>query len=244
VSQVIYPLYIVLDASGSMGELAGDKTRIEIALEVPSALLRLYEDQSDIVENLMVCVLTFNTEVAELLPLSRLPRLRDLPSKVETRAKTFISSVFRDLSRRIPMDVEKYSTSSKVMKPAVIIITDGIASPADIVEDRNSAWNALVPVNKNDGKVSEKIFNRVPQIIMIGVDTAKQDFLELYSTRQEYAMKIEGSLGIEDQLKLIVSAIKDSVANSMVNPTLNPDEDWLQKVLARKIEEDPDADDM
>ena len=239
-SGITYPLYLVLDASGSMDEDAGSRTRMDLALEVPKQLLTLYEEQNTLVENLKVCVLVFNRTVSELLPLSNVSRLASIDyDVVQPEGKTFFSQVFFDLSQRIPADVKKFSGSSKVMKPAVVIVTDGIPSKIDPMEDRNAAWNKLMPVSKTSGKLDSRVFDRIPQVIMFGVATAKMEFLQMYATKPKYAIKLNDQDDVSKQIKTVVRSIKESVASSQMNPSINPDEDWLDILLA---EEEDDRD--
>jgi uncharacterized protein YegL len=128
------------------------------------------------------------------LPLSNVSRLATIDyDQVQPEGKTFFSQVFYDLSERIPADVKKFSGSSKVMKPAVVIVTDGIPSKIDLIEDRNAAWNKLMPLSKMTGKVDSTNYDRVPQIIMFGVASAKIEFLQMYATGANYAIKVADS---------------------------------------------------
>jgi hypothetical protein len=226
VADIVYPLYLVIDASASMNKEINGHRRIDLARQIPLALLRLYEEDSSIVSSVQVSVITFNTEAKCVLELGEIPKLRNLALNFEAKSKTFFGKAFDEIYKRVNNDSARLSESSQFMKPTVVIVTDG--GPNDAAEDRNSSFRRLVPIDKATGKPDGEAFALWPQIVMIGIDAADQRALELYSFMNEAFYKADDAFSVDMQLTKIAGKIKDAVSSSMAEPELNPDEPWMR----------------
>lgn len=225
-ADIVYPLYLVIDASASMNKEINGQKRIDLARQIPLALLNLYEEDNSIVSSVQVSVITFNTEAKCVMELGEIPKLRKLTLNFEAKSKTFFGKAFEEIYRRINIDFKRLSGSSQFMKPTVVIVTDG--GPNDEAEDRNSAFRRLVPIDKATGKPDRASFAHWPQIIMLGIDAASQRALELYSFKNETFYKADDAVSVDMQLAKIAGKIKDAVSSSMAEPELNPDEPWMK----------------
>ena len=227
-ADIVYPLYVVIDASMSMNKETNGQRRIDLAREIPLALLRLYEEDNSLISSVQVSVITFNTEAKCLMELGEIPKIRSLPLAFEAKSKTFYGVAFQKTFERINADFEKLSKTTKFMKPAVVFVTDG--RPNDDPGERNSAFRRLVPVDKVSNNPDLSKFANSPQVIMLGIDVANEKILEAYASHPNFARKASDSLAIDEQLKLIARWVKDAVSSSLAKPQMNPDEPWLDWV--------------
>jgi hypothetical protein len=222
---IVYPLYLVIDASASMKMEVNGKTRIDLARQIPLALLRLYEEDNSIVSAVQVSIITFNSEAKCVLELGEIQRLRSLPLQFEAQSKTFFGKAFDEIYERINADYKRLSGANKFMKPTVVIVTDG--GPNDEAGDRNSAFRRLVPIDKNTGRPDPNAFALWPQIIMLGIDAASEKALQLFSHRNETYYKADDAMSVDQQIAKIAKKVKDAVSSSMAEPETNPDEPWV-----------------
>jgi uncharacterized protein YegL len=204
-SKRIYPLYLVIDNSGSMDEveLFSTASRIDVAKGFPKALLQLYDESQDLVVNLRVSVLTFNKTARIEMPLSPVTELRNLNTDWAPRSRTHFGELFDTLREQIAGDFEKFSTNFDFHNPAIVIVTDGIPSDEATVRDR--AYERLLEVAK---------FNQPLQVLMYGVDEARQDILERYATSPNLALKATRS-SIVEQIQALIIILKQTVRDSL-----------------------------
>jgi hypothetical protein len=238
-ADIVYPLYIVIDASLSMNKEVNGKKRIDLAREIPLSLLRLYEEDNSLVSSVYVSVITFNTEAKVIMELGEIPKLRKLPPGITAESKTYFGKVFSKLYERINADYERLSGSTKFMKPSVLMVTDG--GPNDDKDERHAAFRKLIPVDRQTNKPDKRIFPLWPQIIMLGIDVANEKVLQAYSFKNDHYYKASDALAIDDQIRSIASQVKDAVSSTMAAPDIqtNDEEPWL-KFLGKGLEDDDD----
>jgi hypothetical protein len=225
--KVVYPLYLVIDNSESMNKAVDGQRRIDLARQIPLALLRLYEEDVSLVASVHVAVSTFNSSVEVILPLGPIPELRNLPKSLEAKSKTFFGRVFDKLYEQIIEDHAAYGNDARFMRPTVALVTDGL--PNDLPEERNSAYRRLVPLDKHSSSPDKSKFLLTPDILMLGIASAVPEVLEKYATRPENVRKLE-SASVDDQIRSLALALKKSVATSMADPVLDPSRPWLDFV--------------
>ncbi len=223
-NKVIYPLYIVVDNSDSMNKEIKGQRRIDLARQIPLALLRLYEEDVSLVKSLQVAFLTFNSTVNVVLPLGPIPALRELPSSLEAKSKTYFGKVFDKIYELIVADHAALDSQSKFMRPTVVLVTDGL--PNDPPEERNQAFRRLVPLSKHTSEPDKTKFLLTPDIVMMGIAAAVPEVLEKYSTRPE-GILMAASDTVDEQIRLLAASLKDTVATSLANPVLDPNQPWL-----------------
>jgi uncharacterized protein YegL len=242
-ADIIYPLYIVIDASLSMNKEVNGKRRIDLAREIPLSLLRLYEEDNSLVSSVYVSVLTFNTEVKVLSELGEIPKLLKLPKEITAESKTYFGQVFSTLYERINADFERLSGANKFMKPSVLMVTDG--GPNDDKDERHAAFRKLIPVSKQTNKPDRTIFPLWPQIIMLGIDVANETVLQAYSFKNNHYYKASDALAIDEQIRAIARQVKDAVSSTMAAPDIQTDdqEPWL-RFLGKATDDDDDSDDF
>jgi hypothetical protein len=234
--KIVYPLYLVIDSSSSMNKEVEGQRRIDLAREIPLALLKLYEDDNSLVSSVQVSVITFNTEARCMIELGEISNLRELPS-FEAKSKTFFSAAFRELRARISEDYARLSGDRVFMKPAVVMVTDG--RPNDDASERTSSFRQLVPMEKYGPGSSMAGDVPIPQRFMLGIDVAHPEVLEAYASDPALARKVDGALSVGEQIRWIAKLIQGSVSTSMANPVLKPDEDWL-RWFETEDDDDPD----
>jgi uncharacterized protein YegL len=224
-ADIVYPLYIVIDASASMNKEANGQKRIDLVRDLPLILLRLYEEDNSLVSSVQVAVATFNTEVNLIQKLGEIPKLRKLPLNFEAKSKTYFGEVFKSLLSIIDSDYKRLSGTSTFMKPTVVIFTDG--GPNDDPTERNSAFRRLVPVNHLTNKPDKNLNPLWPQIVMFGIDVVNEKVLQAYSHKNTDYYKASDSISIEDQFRAIANKLKDSVTSSVNEPVMDPEEPWF-----------------
>jgi uncharacterized protein YegL len=231
-SRKIYPLYLVIDSSGSMknyvvepSDDANGVRRIDLASSIPSTIFRLYEENPLLVANLFISVISFNKEATCHLELGNLTRLRDLNFNPTPHSRTYFSVAFEEVHNRIRMDFAAKDAEVVWANPAIILVTDGI--PSDSPEVRDSAFRKLVPIN---GLESSDF--PVPRVHMFGVGEAKRDFLEKYAYDDASVWVGAEEQSIFEQLNHAVTLIKTSVLKSQLKANLDDSgQSWLSLYL-------------
>lgn len=242
-ADIIYPLYIVIDASASMNKEVNGKKRIDLAREIPLSLLRLYEEDNSLVSSVYVSVLTFNSEAKVIMELGEIPKLRKLPLNIHAESKTWFGKAFSELYAQINADYKRLSGSNKFMKPSVLMVTDG--GPNDDQGERHAAFRTLIPVNKQTNKPDKNAFALWPQIIMLGIDVANEKVLQAYSFKNDHYFKASDALAIDEQIRAIAKQVKDAVSSTMAAPDIQTDEEepWLKFLNSGMDDEDDDGGD-
>jgi uncharacterized protein YegL len=233
----IYPFYIAIDNSASMRNEINGVTRAELAMKIPMSLLELYASDPALSSPLRVSVLEFNIEAKTLLPLSAIPMLRNLPQNLNPGYRTYFSNLFTELKVRIAEDLERYSKTSIVMKPAVLIVTDGI--PSDSPEAREKAYEELGL--RVGGERVENFEGVAPQVLVLGVGMEDFSRVEIYDTTlKKEGKKIRRASNyqeVSDHLNAISVWLRTHVSQSLAKPNLDPAQDWFND------EDNPDFDD-
>lgn len=243
-ADIVYPLYIVIDASLSMDKDIGGKKRIDSAKEIPLALLKLYEEDPSLVSSVYVSVLTFNTEVKVICELGEIPKLRSLAKQtIVAESRTHFGKVFSKLYDQIKSDYDRLSGANKFMKPAVLIVTDG--GPNDDKDERHAAFRKLLPVDKQTNKLDKEANKLWPQIFMFGIDAANENVLKAYSYKNTHYYKASDALEVDEQIKDIALKIKDAVTSTFSDPKIQMDalEPWKKFIEKGLDGKDDDASD-
>lgn len=235
-ADIVYPLYLVIDASKSMNVEIEGKKRIDLARSIPEHLLKLYEEDNSLVSSVQVSLITFNTEATCILELGEIPKLRSMSKAFEAKSKTYYGKAFGKVFERINADYARLSKTTQFMKPAVVFVTDG--RPNDEIEERNAAYGRLVPLRKADKSVDLNVFPSSPQIFMLGIGAADMQVLEAYASKKQYAHKASDAMGVDEQIRTIADKIKGSVSGSLADPQMDPEEDWMKDLF------DSDDDDL
>lgn len=226
----------MIDNSASMRKEVDGVTYSELAMEIPLAILKLYETETSLVSALRVSVLEFNRDARTILPLSPIPKLRSLPNSLNPGYNTNFSKVFEELALRIRSDFETLSSANLFMKPAVLIVTDGI--PSDPPSVREQAFETLGL--KLSGEESKVFFPAPPQIIVLGVGEADMEKIGIYDTtslsNQNRIRRAKDFQEVSDHLKEIALWLQTHISSSLAEPKMEPDVPWLG------TEEDPDYD--
>jgi uncharacterized protein YegL len=229
----IYPLYLVIDNSGSMDsplDVFSSLRRIDVAKGFPKAILQLYEESQDLVVNLRLSVLTFNKKAEIVLPLSPIPELRNLNTDWNPKSRTHFAELFDTLRLQIQSDFEAYRSEFIFHNPAIVIITDGI--PSDELEVRTSSYNALLATGP---------FNQPIQILMYGVEEAREETLLQYATSPRFALKANPLIPIADQVEDLIIALKRTVRDSLERESedgSSPKNGWVKEATEEDDEED------
>jgi uncharacterized protein YegL len=233
----IYPLYIFIDNSGSMAKQVNGKRLIDLARLIPSELLDLYTRDNSLVTSLRVALFDFNFKVDILQKLATIPKLRTLKKPLEPKGKTFFSSVFKEVRNQVITDygldiadlanVPPEVNGNVMMKPAVLIVTDGI--PSDPPEARKKAYESLGL--HLDGKIDKTIFPIPPQIIILGVGEGEFDRIGIYDTSkldpQSRIRRAKNFADVGEHMREIAHWIQIRITKSLADPVLDQDDDWF-----------------
>lgn len=152
------PVYLLLDTSGSMrGEPihavnTGLKAMLSALRQDPYAL-----------ESVHLCIITFDLEAREYLPLTPLDQVQLDDINVPDAGATFMGAALELLVHLVDRDLQKTTQDAKGdWRPLVFLMTDG--SPTDV-----QAWRHAVP------EVQRRQFGSI--IACAAGPKAKQQFL-------------------------------------------------------------------
>ena len=152
------PVYLLLDTSGSMrGEPihavnTGLKAMLSALRQDPYAL-----------ESVHLCIITFDLEAREYLPLTPLDQVQLDDISVPDAGATFMGAALELLVNLVDRDLQKTTQDAKGdWRPLVFLMTDG--SPTDV-----QAWRQAVP------EVKRRHFGSI--IACAAGPKAKQQFL-------------------------------------------------------------------
>jgi uncharacterized protein YegL len=118
------PVYFLLDTSGSMrGE------PIQALNNALSGMIHSLRSDAQASETLWICIITFNSTVTELVPLTELPSFQ-LPEITDPIGVTFTGKALEMLYSKASADIRKGNANQKGdWKPLLFLITDG--QPSD-----------------------------------------------------------------------------------------------------------------
>jgi uncharacterized protein YegL len=231
--KTIYPLYLVIDCSGSMDEQLNpfeSMRRIDFARNFPLSILHLYESSQDLVAHLRVSVFIFNSRATQVLPLSGVTEIGAMDFNWEPKGRTFFANLFKTLKVQIEEDRDQLSHKFDLHNPAIVIVTDGVPSNEELADE-----NAESRRNAHKELISISGFNQAVQLLMFGIGMASQEFLDIYATSKNLARKADPTKQITDQMKDIVAKLKETIRKSL----LNPDESssgWLSEAIEKEDE--------
>ena len=223
----VYPLYIALDNSASMRAEIEGVSYSSLAREIPYALLEMYEKNTALVSSLRVSVITFNNVAKTVLPLSTIPKLNTLPSSFDPGYRTFFGKLFEELAQKIREDFGSLSKNHIVMKPAVLIVTDGI--PSDTPTERELAFEKLGL--RIGGVEIASDFPAPPQVIIFGIGEADMGKIVAYDTTGSAAnqniRRASNFREVSEHLKAIAIWVQTHVSSSLANPNMDPSKPWI-----------------
>ena len=127
------PVYILLDTSGSM---RGEPIQsVNVGLQ---AMLSALRQDPYALESVHLCVITFDIEAKEYLPLTPLPDVKLGEISVPDSGATFMGAALELLLRLVHRDMRKSTVSQKGdWRPLVVLMTDG--APADTLAFKEAA---------------------------------------------------------------------------------------------------------
>lgn len=191
----VLPIYFVADESGSM---ASDIGELNAGLVT---LLDTLQGESMAAAKIRFCIIGFADDARCYLEPTDLRELEVLP-KLSARGMTSYSAVFRELSSRIPRDIEKLKSEGfLVNRPAVFMLTDGVPNAGDEWE---SGYRDLVSDD----------FKQRPNILVFGVGQANSDIISHLATRPEYAFVAAAGVDTGSAIVEFVKALTQSVVSS------------------------------
>jgi uncharacterized protein YegL len=195
------PVYFLLDTSGSM---SGEP--IQALNNALSGMIHSLRSDAQASETLWISIITFNSTVTELMPLTELPVFQ-LPEITNPCGATFTGKALELLYAKVSSDIRKGSENQKGdWKPLLFLVTDG--RPSDIM-----LYNEMIPKIKSlnfgcivgcavgsladDSKLKELTFN-VVHLATADTSTLKQ-FFKWVSDTIEQGNK---SMGTTDSVDL------------------------------------------
>ena len=215
----IFPVYVVIDFSGSMAiRVDGNagKQRIDIASDIIPTLLKSMEKSASVAESLRVRVIGFN---AGIVFCTELMDYEDLSAWYERDKKNFASrcaenlctwygSAFDKLYECINDDVSSIVQNKKeFMRPLVYFITDGKPEKEDDNE-REKQYKKLV---------SNPISRRRPVILCIGIGDEDMRILKRYGASRLGTKNNEYITGNERMTFIIKKGIKSGTGLEFLN---------------------------
>jgi uncharacterized protein YegL len=132
----IYPIYLVVDVSESMGWGPAGESPIDALNKEYLSLVSEMKRSPRIRENAQVCVITFNHLVATAVPLG------DMDTSIEFFAAgaTRFSGALAHTARQIESDAARLSSQGRSFyRPTVFFLTDGRPEPP---EEESKLWPA------------------------------------------------------------------------------------------------------
>jgi uncharacterized protein YegL len=127
------PVYFLLDTSGSMN---GEP--IQALNNALSGMIHSLRSDAQASETLWICIITFNSTVTELVPLTELPSFQ-LPEIIDPIGATFTGKALELLHSKVSVDIKKGNANQKGdWKPLLFLITDG--KPSDTL-----LYNEMIP---------------------------------------------------------------------------------------------------
>ncbi|MGH3192294.1 MAG: VWA domain-containing protein [Streptosporangiaceae bacterium] len=130
--QVVMPIYLVCDVSGSMG--GGQIDGLNHAVAVLVTRVSANPLLADLIR---FCLITFSDHATELLPLTDVTAIEDLPA-MSAQGSTCYGTAFGLLREVIERDgVQLKADGYQLYRPVVFFITDG--EPVDKWEDAHHA---------------------------------------------------------------------------------------------------------
>ena len=118
------PVYFLLDTSGSMN---GEP--IQALNNALSGMINSLRSDPQAAETLWISIITFNSTVSELVPLTELPSFQ-LPEITGPIGATFTGKALEMLYSKATTDIKKGNANQKGdWKPLLFLITDG--KPSD-----------------------------------------------------------------------------------------------------------------
>ena len=156
--EIIVPVYIVCDESGSMGAIGG-------IAAINQALRDLHaEIVADplVYDMFLFGLIGFSDEAEELMSLTKLSDVVAMPG-MQARGVTNYGPVFDLLKQVISRDIASLKSGGfEVFRPLVLFITDG--APTD-----NPAWE-----NSYRSLMDKTTFRQFPNIVVVGFEGADE----------------------------------------------------------------------
>jgi uncharacterized protein YegL len=195
------PVYFLLDTSGSMN---GEP--IQALNNALSGMINSLRSDPQAAETLWISIITFNSTVSELVPLTELPSFQ-LPEITGPIGATFTGKALEMLYSKATTDIKKGNANQKGdWKPLLFLITDGKPSDTLLYREMISKIKSLnfgvivgcaVGRLADDSKLKE-LTDNVVHLATADTSTLKQ-FFKWVSDTIEHGNK---SMGTTDSVDL------------------------------------------
>ena len=215
--ETIFPAYVVVDFSESMGrpvDTSTSKTRIDVATEIIPALLESMENDSNIAESLRVRVIGFNDSIVFCTELFDYDELKSWYKEKKDSFKkmceyqTWYGAAFKKLNECIDKDMDQIVRNGEsFFRPLVYFLTDG-KPYGENPNSRETNYRALV-TNKDS--------HRRPVILCVGIGPEDMSILKQYGASRLDTKNNEYRYGNEKMTFVIRSGVKTGSGLSILN---------------------------
>ncbi len=195
----VLPFYVVCDASTSM--------RGEPIHTVNSELREVHRllSADPLLNDLCrIAVITFSSEVTEVVPLSRLSSIEIFP-QITAQGQTRLGRLFREFSDILSRDFARLRSEGRtILRPVMFLITDG--RPTD-------AWRRSLAafVDRTTNPSS-------PNIIAFGVGKANEGVISTIGKQR--AMMARTSESVPAALRAVIKSLTQTIIGSARDPQL------------------------
>lgn len=192
----VLPIYLVLDASGSMSGVLG-----ELNLGLTSLLDELHKDTMAAAK-VRISILSFSDTVITHVNMVDMRTIEHLP-QVASRGGTSYVAAFEDLRSRIDGDVNQLrSDGYGVYRPAVFFLSDGNPTDLDV------QWRGAL------AQLRDEQFRRRPNIVAFGIGQADPATIVQVATKPEWAWQAARGTDTGKALAEFFRALTQSVVSS------------------------------
>lgn len=199
--QDIFPVYLVVDTSGSM-----TGTKIDAANELVPAIIDAARRYASVADSLRVSLITFDSAARTIIPMSHCDDIT-VPTLVASGGTSY-ASAFREVSSVIARDVAQLKADEhRVLRPSVFVLTDD--DPGDSQSERDAAWAEL----------TDKSRREFPNVTMFGIgDHIDTENLSRYVHHKGQAFRTRTGADARNALESIIHLLVMSVVASGNNP--------------------------
>lgn len=210
--EVIFPIYIAMDSSGSMGKPLPDGRRpIDLALTLIDRIEDEYRRKPGMGDFIRFTLISFADEPEAKVVMGTIQDLRESKNQsswnAEPGRRTNFSLLFDYIADTIPLDLANLEIDEtiEVKRPAVFIVTDG--KPSESPEAVESAWKRLVPSMITSGQSRNKIPRSTPFVVSFGVGIARAETLEKICNPSTLCFPPSDMEPLEEQIRHAVDRV-------------------------------------